>query len=270
MPHALLNLDGAGVKVQVPPFQSEHFRDPRTGGNTGFDYQLVRVFKVSEHAHRLVEGEDPALVLVPFLAELGSAGGTPPAFLSEPVALGAVEDSSHSACFLEMAPSPLLGPTSWYFRSVYDGAIWLDHVDPAPEYPRPPASMWMSPGGDHTLLYYLVQVRIVPTASIRAWLGVVTCHYDYGSEFQTLGETHRADRSATRGCVDGGVEYLERKSRPSDRSASPVDFAIRVNEDADLVCTQPLRVRSASQALTALISSSTVFAMAIIASPIHQ
>src|ERR1035438_6924326 len=68
VPDALLNLDCAGVEVYVLPLQPEHFRDVRASGDTRLNDQQVRFFQVSQHARGLLEGEDSALSLVPFLA----------------------------------------------------------------------------------------------------------------------------------------------------------------------------------------------------------
>ena len=95
VPDALLNLDCAGVEVYVLPLQPEHFRDARASGDTRLNDQQVRFFQVSQHARGLLEGEDPALSLVPFLAEPRLADRTAPALLPQAMTLGIVEDTAH-------------------------------------------------------------------------------------------------------------------------------------------------------------------------------
>src|SRR5262249_12211634 len=81
VPHPLLDLDRASIEVHVLPFEPQHFRDPRAGGDAGLDDEEVRLLELSQHARRLVEGEYAALVLVALLAELRLAGRATATFL---------------------------------------------------------------------------------------------------------------------------------------------------------------------------------------------
>ena len=95
MPDTLLDLDRAGIEVHVLPYQTEHLRNSRAGGDAGFDDQLYRFFQADEDPGSLVEREDPALVLVALLSELRLAGRAALPFLPQTVSFGVVEDAAH-------------------------------------------------------------------------------------------------------------------------------------------------------------------------------
>ena len=80
----------AGVEIHVLPLQPEHFRDPRAGGNAGFDDQTVRLFEAGEHARGFVKRKNPALVLVAFLPEFRFADRAALALFPQTVTFGVV------------------------------------------------------------------------------------------------------------------------------------------------------------------------------------
>src|SRR5580658_4086933 len=99
MPDTLLDFDCAGVQVDVPPFQPEHFGNPRAGRNADLYDQTMGLFHASEHARRLVKREDLTFVSMVLLAQLRLAGWAAPALFPQTMALCIVEDPAHDGTY---------------------------------------------------------------------------------------------------------------------------------------------------------------------------
>jgi hypothetical protein len=115
----------------------------------------------------------------------------------------------------------------------------------------------------------LFQIRVVRDRfdSLLLWNHLIVASHDHhGSEFQTLGKMHSADRGAAAGGFHVVVEHFVRDLRILDRCTSAVELGRGANEDADLVrydsllgaLDKPLATRAAASRVR---SSSTCFAL---------
>jgi len=69
---------------------------------------------------------------------------------------------------------------------------------------------------------------------------IIAGHHNHHTEFQPFGQVHVADGDVAAGCFDSFIKHLEWQPCFADCSTSAIQFRVRADEYADLVCAYSL------------------------------
>jgi hypothetical protein len=130
-PQTLFDLDGSGIEIHVFPFQAQNFRNSCAGRNAGLNDQEIGLLQAGEDASGFFKAQNAALILIPFLSELGPCRWIRMRTDPQAMTLGIVKDTAHNAAHpmhrppgFEGCVQPLLDGLRIDTRKRYQAPAW--------------------------------------------------------------------------------------------------------------------------------------------------